>query len=192
MPIIELHLLEGYGAEDKRRLGEALTDSVRMVIPASPDAITVMIHEMAKENYFRGRVARAPAPALPDPATIVGDYLAAMERRDLDAARSMLGAGFVMQFPGASPMTQLEELIEWSKPRYRFVRKTYERFDALPDAGQNGGGASIVYCFGTLAGEWLDGSAFSGIRFIDRFGISGGKIVRQDVWNDMAETKART
>jgi hypothetical protein len=34
---------------------------------------------------------------------------------------------------------------------------------------------------------WLDGTAFSGIRFIDRFEVAGGLIRRQDVWNDLAE-----
>ncbi len=92
-----------------------------------------------------------------------------------------------MQFPGAPEMTTLEELIAWSRPRYTFVSKTYERFDAM----QSEGAAAIVYCFGTLSGEWLDGSEFSGIRFIDRFELEDGKITRQDVWNDMAEVKAQ-
>ena len=42
---------------------------------------------------------------------------------------------------------------------------------------------------GTLHGRWLDGSAFDGIRFIDRFEIRGGRIVRQDVWNDAGELR---
>ncbi|MDQ2091811.1 nuclear transport factor 2 family protein [Marimonas arenosa] len=186
MPIVELHVLEGYDSTEKRRLGEALTDAVRFVVPAAPDAITVMIHELPADQYFRGRSPRSPAPARPDPARFVRDYLAAMERRDLDAAKAMLGDDFTMQFPGAAPMTQLEELIAWSKPRYNFVTKTYDRFDAM----QSDGAAALVYCFGTLSGEWLDGTPFSGIRFIDRFEIEGGKITRQDVWNDMAEVKA--
>lgn len=186
MPIVQLHVLEGYDSAEKRRLGEALTDAVRFVVPAAPEAVTVMIHEVPADQYFRGRETRAPAPALPDPAAVVRDYLDAMERRDLDAAKAMLGDGFRMQFPGADPMTRLEELIEWSRPRYRFVTKTYDRFDAMP-----GDGAAIVYCFGTLSGEWLDGTAFSDIRFIDRFEVERGRITRQDVWNDMAETRAR-
>lgn len=188
MPIVELHVLEGYSSLDKKRLGEALTDAVRFVVPAGPDAITVMIHELPADQYLRGRASRTPAPALPDPAGIVRDYLAAMERRDLEAARAMLGEGFSMQFPGAAPMATLEELVAWSRPRYRFVAKTYHRFDAM----QGEDAAALVYCFGTLSGEWLDGSEFSGIRFIDRFEIEGGKIMRQDVWNDMAEVKAQS
>lgn len=187
MPIVELHLLQGYGAEEKRRLGEALTDAVRLVVPADPGAITIMIREMASDQYMRGRRSRSGAVALPDPRVVVRGYLGAMERRDLAAAQALLAPGFAMQFPGAPEMTTLDELIDWSKPRYKFVTKTYERFDAM----QSEGAAAIVYCFGTLSGEWLDGVEFSGIRFIDRFELEGGKITRQDVWNDMAEVRAK-
>lgn len=120
----------------------------------------------------------------PDPAAVVRHYLAAMEGRDLPAARAHLAAGFTMTFPGGVTMTSLEELIAWSAPRYRFVKKTYDRFDAL--AGPD---RSLVYCFGTLYGAWPDGTAFRGIRFIDRFELSGGQIIRQDVWNDMGEAR---
>ena len=127
-----------------------------------------------------------PVDNQPDPKAIVQAYLAAMEARDLDAARAMLGAGFSMVFPGTGPMSTLDQLIAWAKPRYRFVTKTYDGFDAmLGDAD-----TAIVYCFGTLAGEWPDGTAFSDIRFIDRFELAAGQIIRQDVWNDIAETKA--
>lgn len=187
MPIVELHVLEGYGPDDKRRLGEALTDAVRFVVPAPPEAITVMIHEMPTEDYYRGRTRRSGAPALPDPVELVRSYLAAMERRDLPAAEEALGVGFVMQFPGAAPMTRLQELVDWAAPRYRFVTKTYEGFDAM----QSEGAAAVVYCRGTLSGEWPDGTAFDGIRFIDRFEVEDGRITRQDVWNDIAEVRAQ-
>lgn len=187
MPIIEAHVLEGYKPEEKQRLGEALTDAVRFVVPAAPELVTVMIHDMPAENYYRGRSQRRPAAALPDPAQIVRAYLAAMEARDLDSARAMLGSGFTMTFPGTEPMTELDELIAWSKPRYAFVTKTYEGFDALQSAGD----AAIVYCRGHLQGEYHDGTGFDGIRFIDRFEVTGGKITKQEVWNDMAEVKAR-
>ncbi|MEW9921559.1 tautomerase family protein [Marimonas sp. MJW-29] len=185
MPIVELHVLEGYGAEDKRRLGEALTDAVRFVVPAAPEAITVMIHEMPEPHYYRGRTTRGGAAALPDPKELVRSYLAAMEARDLAKAEGMLGECFTMQFPGTVPMTKLKELIEWAAPRYRFVTKTYEGFDAM----QSEGAAAIVYCRGTLSGEWPDGTPFDGIRFIDRFEVEGGKITKQDVWNDMGEVR---
>ncbi|MFT7594159.1 MAG: hypothetical protein ACI8R4_001477 [Paracoccaceae bacterium] len=128
-----------------------------------------------------------PVDQQPDLVGIIQAYLAAMEARDLDTARTMLGAGFAMVFPGTDPMTTLAQLIAWSKPRYRFVRKTYDGFDL----SQGTGPVDVVYCRGTLAGEWPDGTAFSGIRFIDRFELVAGKITRQDVWNDIAETKAQ-
>ena len=185
MPLVELHLLRGYRSDDKRRLGEALTDAVRLVVPAAPDAVTVMIHELEPDAYYRGRTQRNPAPATADPVEVVQLYLAAMEERRIEDAEAMLGDGFTMQFPGTAPMTRLAELIEWAAPRYRFVKKTYEGFDALQTAGD----AQLVYCRGTLSGEWPDGSAFGGIRFIDRFEIVNGKITRQDVWNDMGEVR---
>lgn len=184
MPIIEIHILEGYGASDKARLGKAVSDGVRSVVPASPEAIIVMTHEMAADNYLRGGTTRSGAPALPDAVQSVRDFLAAMEARDLATAETFLGVGFRMQFPGADPMTTLPQLVDWAKPRYRFVKKTYERFEqAMSDEGP------VVYCSGTLNGEWPDGTPFEGIRFIDRFQFSDGLIVCQDVWNDIAEVR---
>ena len=46
MPIVELHVLEGYDSTEKQRLGEAITDAVRFVVPAAPDLVTVIIHDM--------------------------------------------------------------------------------------------------------------------------------------------------
>jgi phenylpyruvate tautomerase PptA (4-oxalocrotonate tautomerase family)/limonene-1,2-epoxide hydrolase len=186
MPIVTVNLIAGYDAPTKARLGKVMTEAVRSVIPAPPEAVTVILQESPSENYLRGGVTRVPAPALPDPSEIVRAFLAAMEARDLDAARGFIGEGFAMTFPGNMRMTTLEELIAFARPRYRFVKKTYERFDSLP-----GGDLSLVYCFGTLSGEWPDGEAFTGIRFIDRFEIAGGKIIRQDVWNDIAETRGQ-
>ena len=51
--------------------------------------------------------------------------------------------------------------------------------------------AAGVYCRGTLAGVWPDGATFAGIRFIDRFEVESGKITKQDVWNDIADRKAK-
>ncbi|MFN3938073.1 MAG: nuclear transport factor 2 family protein [Gemmobacter sp.] len=107
-------------------------------------------------------------------------YLSAMEARDLALAQTFLGPGFEMTFPGGVRMTTLTALVDWAKPRYRFVRKHYDGFDALD---------GVCYCFGTLDGEWPDGTPFAGIRFIDRFELSGGLIVRQDVWNDLGEVR---
>lgn len=122
---------------------------------------------------------------------LVQRYLALMEERDLERAQSMLAPGFRMQFPGPVTFTSLHQLIEWARPRYRFVRKAYERFDetsgGAASASIEGGVEVVVYCYGTLAGEWPDGRTFDGIRFIDRFTVRGGLLIDQTVWNDLAE-----
>ncbi len=122
-------------------------------------------------------------PSNPDPAQVVREYLAAMERRDLAAAKAMLAPGFSMVFPGGVRFETLEQLVEWARPRYRRAAKHYERFDVAPAPD----GASVIYCFGTLYGELHSGEPYAGIRFIDRFTVAGGKLVDQSVWNDMGE-----
>ena len=118
-----------------------------------------------------------------DATQLVRGFLDAMEQRELEQAREFLAEDFAMTFPGGARFHRLEELIDWAKPRYRFVRKTYERFDE----GSSASGDTVT-CFGTLSGEWPDGTAFSGIRFCDWFLVANGKLVRQEVWNDIAAT----
>ena len=60
MPIVQLHVLEGYTKDDKQRLGEALTDAVRLVVPATPELVTVMISDMpVRELLPRPHIANA-------------------------------------------------------------------------------------------------------------------------------------
>jgi 4-oxalocrotonate tautomerase family enzyme len=186
VPVIEIHLLEGYSDADKVRLSEGLTDAVRLVVPAPPEAVTVMIHEMRTADYMRGRKVRTPAPARPDPSGIVQQFLSDMQAGNLNAARAHLASEFTMHFPGSGVMYNLDALIRWAAPRYQSVMKTYAGFDVM----QTNGDASIVYCRGMLSGVWPDGTTFDGIRFIDRFEITDGLLTRQDVWNDIAEMRA--
>ncbi len=186
MPVITCTLIEGYPEDVRRRLEERLTDAARVTIGAPLDGITVIINEVPGANYMRGRTARIPGTPPPSPAELVLGFLAAMEARDLEQARSFLADGFTMVFPGANGFSRLEALVEWSATRYRSVRKTFEAVDE----GVSDGGA-VVHCHGTLSGEWPDGTPFSGIRFIDRFTVRDGKLVDQRVWNDMVEMRQR-
>ncbi|MGH1361712.1 MAG: nuclear transport factor 2 family protein [Burkholderiaceae bacterium] len=123
-----------------------------------------------------------------DPQAIVRAFLDAMGARELEQAKSMLAPHFWMEFPGPVRFTELEALIEWSKPRYRSIGKTYDRFESVPQNGQTENGPTVVWCVGRLHGQWPDGHPFSGIRFVDRFTVEHGKLVDQTVWNDLAET----
>ncbi len=120
------------------------------------------------------------------PSELARAFLQAMERRDLAAARGFLADGFTMLFPGGAAFTRLEDLVAHGAGRYRWVKKRIERVDEA-----HGDGGTVVYLFGTLYGEWPDGSAFEGIRFIDRFTVRGGKLADQKVWNDLGEQLRR-
>ncbi len=124
---------------------------------------------------------------MPDPATVVAvveKFLRLVEARQLDEAASYMAPGATITFPGGRQFTDLREQVASSAGRFRHVRKVFEDFDAVAD-----GDKVVVYAFGTLEGEALDGSPFDGVRFIDRFVLVDGRIVDQKVWNDMAESK---
>lgn len=120
------------------------------------------------------------------PEEIVREYLLAMEARDFMRARSLLAADFRMCFPGGRTFASLEALAAWAAGRYRHVRKRFDGFDTVPLAAGEPGHA-VVYCRGVMDGEALDGTAIEAVRFIDRFEVRDGRLIDQQVWNDLAE-----
>jgi len=119
------------------------------------------------------------------PKALALRYLAAMERRDIDAARRFVTADAEFIFPGGARRSDLAAIVAGSSSRYRSIAKHVERCDLCERAD----GTAVVYVLGSLYGQWPDGSAFSGIRFVDRFEIAGGLIRRQEVWNDSGEAR---
>lgn len=188
MPLLEVKVLPGYSDDIKQQLCSELTWTVAGVTGAAADGISVWVQEVPSSGYSRGGQMRTPAkaPSNTAKAQVLG-FLAAMEARDLDSARQFLSDDFQMCFPGGACFTELGDLVAWSKSRYRFVRKTIDSVQAAYEAGQ-----TLVFCHGTLAGEWPNGEAFAGIRFIDRFELQGGQLKRQDVWNDLALNRTAT
>lgn len=182
MPIIKVTLIEGYDAETIATLSRRMTDAVRATIAAPPDGITVIAEEVPPTNYMRGGRSRSPGAPVPGASAVVRDYLAAMEARDLPRAEAHLHEDFSMTFPSGRTMTSLRDLIEWSKTRYSDVGKTFTGFDEAFYEDR-----AIVWCRGTLHGKWVDGTPFEGIRFTDRFELVAGRILRQEVWNDLSE-----
>lgn len=183
MPVINVTMLGGvYDEAVKTRIAEALTDAMRTVIAAPAEGVIVALNELPAGNYMRGRMFKTPGPALPDARDVVKSFLERMEALDLDGARSHLADGFSMVFPGGVEFNRLEELIAWAKPRYNWVKKSYDAWDA---AAREDGVA--VTCQGTLRGEFPDGKPFEGVRFADWFLVQDGKIARQHVWNDLGE-----
>jgi hypothetical protein len=90
--------------------------------------------------------------------------------------------GTIITFTGGRAFDHPRGPTGFNARRYRWVKKKMDRFDVCPGAEE-----TIVYSIGTLYGEWLDGTPFEANRYVDRFVVRGGQIVKMDVWNDSAE-----
>lgn len=130
-------------------------------------------------------MATDPDGAAGHPAVAVAqDYLRAMEAGDLDHAQHLLAADALVIFPGGACLAGAPAIAAATRRRYRVCVKSLERCDVLPRPR-----GAIVYCIGTLSGAWADGTEFADIRFVDRFEIEDGAIVRHEVWNDSAHAR---
>lgn len=119
---------------------------------------------------------------------VVEEFLRASMIPDPGRARTYLSPEVEITFTGGRQFTGAAEIAAFNALRYRRVSKKFERTEALAGARPDD---YTVYNSGTLFGEWPDGEAFAGNRYIDRFTVRRGKIVRMEVWNDSAELLLR-
>ncbi|MEP0234825.1 nuclear transport factor 2 family protein [Roseibium sp.] len=119
---------------------------------------------------------------LPVEAQIVRDYLDASMKPDPELAATFVADDVDITFTGGRKFTHPSGPTGFNAMRYSWVKKKMDRFDVA--SGPEG---TVVYSVGTLYGEWPDGTSFEGNRYIDRFEVRNGKIVKMDVWNDSAE-----
>lgn len=120
----------------------------------------------------------------PDAGDLVEDYLRRCETRDLDAASTLLAPDAMIVFPGGLRHRTLQDMVADAATRYTRVAKRRER----PLVATCDDGSTLVVSRGTLEGEALDGTPFSGVRYIDVFVVREGRIHEQHVFNDLAET----
>jgi ketosteroid isomerase-like protein len=107
--------------------------------------------------------------------------LASMEG-DRTITDELMAPDIEVVFTGGRKFAKPDDVKAFNADRYRWVKKAIERYDvAFADD------EIVVYSLGTLYGEWPDGEAFEGNRYVDRFVIKNGRIVKMDVWNDSAE-----
>jgi 4-oxalocrotonate tautomerase len=59
MPLVQVTLLEGRTADQKRKLAERITDAMVEEAGARREAIVVAFHEVSKESYASGGVLMA-------------------------------------------------------------------------------------------------------------------------------------
>ncbi len=123
-----------------------------------------------------------PTDETAEAAEIVEQFLEASMVPDPIKAATFIAAELSITFTGGRKYTHPRETAAFNAKRYKWVKKRFERTDVVAGTGE-----TIVYNIGTLHGEWPDGTAFEGNRYVDRFVVRGGKIVKMDVWNDSAE-----
>lgn len=119
-----------------------------------------------------------------DPGALVEAYLRTIMVPDPEGARRFVAPGLEIVFTGGRAMHDPAECAAFNATRYRRVRKRFEHTHVVPQAAP---GEAVVYNTGTLEGAWLDGTPFEGIRYVDRYLVRDGLIVRMEVWNDTAE-----
>jgi hypothetical protein len=124
--------------------------------------------------------------ALGEAGRRVWDFLTLLAEDRYAEANALREPGSPMLFPGGVVLTDCLQMPARAAGLYRRVEKVFERFDesVTPEG-------TIVYNFGTLRGEWLDGAPLDGVRYIDRFVVRDGRIVDQKVWNDLCVAAAR-
>lgn len=115
-------------------------------------------------------------------AEIVRAYLETSMIPDPEAAAKYMKPGTEITFTGGRVFDHPRGPTAFNAGRYKWVKKRMDRFDVAP-----AGDETVVYSVGTLYGEWPDGTPFEGNRYVDRFVVRDGLIVKMDVWNDSAE-----
>jgi ketosteroid isomerase-like protein len=127
-------------------------------------------------------LANAPDDRIQDDAEIVRRYLETSMIPDPEGAAAFVSPEFIVTFTGGRDFDHPRGPTAFNAARYKWVKKRMDRFDVAP-----GNGETVVYSIGTLYGEWPDGTPFKDNRYVDRFVVRNGKIVKMDVWNDSAE-----
>jgi ketosteroid isomerase-like protein len=117
-------------------------------------------------------------------AEIVETYLKLHMIPDPDAARKYCAPELEIRFTGNRLMHDPAEATAFNRGRYKWVKK---KFGPTHIAAGGTPEETVVYQTGTLYGEWPDGTPFEGNRYVDRYVVRHGKIVKMEVWNDSAE-----
>jgi hypothetical protein len=115
-------------------------------------------------------------------AALVERFLVASMVPDPETAATLMAPDVAITFTGGRKFKHPRDSTGFNAMRYKWVKKKMERTDVAPGIGE-----TIVYNTGTLYGEWPDGTPFEGNRYVDRFVVCDGRIVKMDVWNDSAE-----
>ncbi len=123
-------------------------------------------------------------PSSLDPGALVDEYLRILMIPDPAGVQHFVSPALRIRFTGGRAMRAPAECAAFNASRYRWVRKRIESTEVVAGGTPE---RTVVYSLGTLYGEWPDGTAFEGNRYVDRYVVSHGLIEQMDVWNDSAE-----
>lgn len=125
---------------------------------------------------------------MPDPVAaakaVVETFLDLSMIPDPEEASRYVADDMELTFTGGRKFSGPAGATGFNAKRYTRVKKRFLRTDAALDAET---GDVHVYNTGYLYGEWPDGTRFDNNRYMDKFVVRDGKIVKMDVWNDSAE-----
>ena len=113
---------------------------------------------------------------------VVSRFLAASMAKDAALAATFMHPEVKITFTGGREFAGAKDITAFNGSRYKWVKKSIGEYDCA-----DRGDCVVVYSNGTLYGEWPAGRPFAGNRYLDRFEVREGKIVKMDVWNDSAE-----
>lgn len=123
-------------------------------------------------------------PAEMTPAALVDEFLRRLMIPDPVGASRLVASDLRIRFTGGRRMRAPAECAAFNATRYRWVKKRVEATETVAGGTPE---HTVVYSLGSLYGEWPDGTAFEGNRYVDRYVVCHGRIARMDVWNDSAE-----
>jgi hypothetical protein len=121
-----------------------------------------------------------------DAIALVRRWFDNLSARDLPGAANLMSPTLSIVISGGHRFSRLEDFLAFGADRYASVHKQTDHFEVSEAAG-----GVAVYVRGEMSGTWRDGTAFAGVRWCDRFLVSGGVIVDLQTWSDLAETRLR-
>ena len=63
MPIVQVSILKGRGAEARARFARAVTDAAVATLDVKPEQVRVLVTEIEPQDWFTGGVAKQPPQA---------------------------------------------------------------------------------------------------------------------------------
>jgi ketosteroid isomerase-like protein len=114
-----------------------------------------------------------------EPRAVVEEFFERMGDDRRETVGELFADDAVITLPGArfEGPTAPEEFLDFLAPRYERAGKEFDRWIVSGKA---------VVSIGTLYGVDNAGDDFEGVRYVDVYGVSKGRIRRLDIWNDLA------